>query len=49
MYSESKAILEEQKVFTVLDIKKKLETVTELLYDETDIANMMSLVHLLEV
>ncbi len=49
IYSESKAILEEQKVFTVLDIKKKLETVTELLYDETDIANTMSLVHLLEV
>jgi len=49
MYLESKTILDEQKVFSVEDIKTKLEAVTELLYDETDIANMMSLVHLLEV
>lgn len=49
MYLESKIILDEQKVFSIEDIKTKLEAVTELLYDETDVANMMSLVHLLEV
>lgn len=49
LFTESKAILEEEKVFSIEDIKTKLETVTELLYDETDIANMMSLVHILEV
>lgn len=46
---EYMAILDEEKVYSLDDIKTKIDIVPELLYDESDVESMFKLVHFLDV